>query len=486
MSNVPNCDWPKISRLLNEKAAEQPLHREVFEFLVSVDCQRILVACSGGADSVYMLFQLWAQKESLGIQLIVAHYNHRWRSEDSELDMKFVEKLAREIECKFVTEARPDDVKAFSETRARELRLEFLRATAKEYKCACIAFGHQQDDILETQLQRLARGSGTEGLAAPRPVHLFDAYPAHVRPILHLRTDSIRSELKRCGIPWREDASNKDLAIARNALRHQVVPVLGQALDRDVVKGAARSRELLEEDALALDLFARKYFPDAFNAGECLDRVALNAAPRALTRRALVAWLSGHGLIQLLSAKTLDQLIDVVYSEKHKHRLSAGACFIELDKTTIRIVTDSSMSPLTGSYSLKAGESVELSTGAILSSEIVPVTEMLLHTLSNGAVEEGREAYLAIKPDQILQIRGWQPGDVFRPIGAPGRKKLKNWFIDRQIPIEERKRLPLVLLVSGNVVWVPGFSPSEELKIVAETKIALKLTYQIREPICPH
>ena len=105
---------------------------------------------------------------------------------------------------------------------------------------------------------------------------------------------------------------------------------------------------------------------------------------------------------------------------------------------------------------------------------------------TNGAVEEGCEAYLAIKPDQILQIRGWQPGDVFRPIGAPGRKKLKNWFIDRQIPIEERKRLPLVLLDSGNVVWVPGFSPSEELKIVAETKIALKLTYQIREPICPH
>lgn len=486
MSNVPNYNWPEIVQLLNKQSVKSPLYGDVLDFFKSFDCQRVLVACSGGADSVYMFCRLWAQAEDLNVKLIVAHYNHRWRGSDSQIDARFVEEMSRQLKCSFVTAARPEDVSAFTETSARKLRLDFLRATAEEYNCQCIAFGHQQDDILETQLQRLARGSGTAGLAAPRPVHLFTAGPAHVRPILHVRADLIREELKKCMIPWCEDLSNENVAIPRNALRNQIIPDLSGMLCRDVVGGAARSRKLLEEDAVALDQLARDHFPEAFNSVESLNRFALRAAPRALTRRALIAWLNGHGLIQSLSATTLDQLVEVIYTEKQKHRLSAGASFIQLDKTTIQLETDDPMSCLTDSCSLRAGESLVLSTGAVLKTKIVPVNKMLRRILLNREVDEKYEAYLAIKSDEILQVRGWQPGDCFRPMGAPGRKKLKKWFIDRQIPIKERKQLPLVLLSSGSVAWVPGFPPADVLKIGAETKTALKLTYQIREPTFQH
>lgn len=486
MSDISDFNWLFLARHLNEQVVKSPLHQDVLKVLGGSDCQRVLVACSGGADSVYMLCRLWGLAKDLSIELIVAHYNHRWREEASEIDAGFVKELAQQLECKFVTASRPEAVAAFTETSARELRLDFLRATANEYECCCIAFGHQQDDILETQLQRLARGSGASGLAAPRPVHSFSVYPTHVRPIIHLRAELIRGELNESGIPWREDASNNDVSIPRNALRRQIIPALSAALARDAVAGAARSRKLIEEDAVALDQLARDCFPEAFKASKSLDRPALKLAPRALTRRALVAWLGAQGLIQSLSATLLDQLIDLVYVEKGRHRLSVGDGFIELDNTSIRLETADTMKELTGSYSLKVGESVVLSTGAVLKAECVPVDETLRRILSNGEVNANHEAYLATKPDAIFQVRGWQPGDIFRPMGAPGRKKLKNWFIDRQIPIWERKQLPLVTLDSGSIAWVPGFPPADNLIISAGTKIALKLTYLTKKSFCPN
>ena len=104
-----------------------------------------------------------------------------------------------------------------------------------------------------------------DGLAAPRPIHFFEAYPTHVRPVLHLGAGAIRMALNTCEIPWREDISNQDLGISRNALRHNVIPSLSEALARNASAGAARSRFLLEEEADALDGLARLTLPEAFS-----------------------------------------------------------------------------------------------------------------------------------------------------------------------------------------------------------------------------
>lgn len=124
-----------------------------------------------------MLGILWANAELLGVELVVAHYNHRWRGSESDEDARFVEVMAKTLGCTYLTETRPEKEAAFTETTARALRLDFLRRAATEANCDCIALGHQQGDILETQLQRIARGSGSEGLAAPRPIHRFERYP---------------------------------------------------------------------------------------------------------------------------------------------------------------------------------------------------------------------------------------------------------------------------------------------------------------------
>lgn len=476
-------NWPESLRLLSTRAGDASLHFKVKEFLADSECKRVLVACSGGADSVFMLCLLWAQAEALGIELVVAHYNHRWRGEDSDEDARFVGALSRQLECPFVMDTRPEGESAMTETSVRLLRIEFLRAAARAEGCRCIAFGHQQDDILETQLQRLARGSGADGLAAPRAVHFFETYPTHIRPLLHLRARTIREALRKHSIPWREDASNQDVAIARNALRHSVIPGLQDALEHDVSKGAARSRELLEEDAVALDQLARELLPEAFQRSELLKRSALSAVPRALTRRALIAWLSAHQLSASLSAAAMDQLVDAVYANKADFRLSAGAFFVVVNASSVTIESQEGLNRLLEPCSLKAGKSVVLSTGALLETELVPVDETLRKQIAKGTIDVHCEAYIAAMPEQILQIRSRQPGDSFRPLGAPGRKKLKDCFIDRQIPVRERNLLPLVVTESGVIAWVPGLPPADDLKINAATKLALKLTYKTRKPL---
>lgn len=289
--------------------------------------------------------------------------------------------------------------------------------------------------------------------------------------------------LNACEIPWCEDISNQDLGISRNALRHNVIPSLSEALARNASAGAARSRFLLEEEADALDGLARLTLPEAFIGSASLDRVALRSAPRALTRRALSAWLSAHHLIQSMSAPAMDLLMAAVYALKRKNRLSAGAFYIELDDATVRLVSAQVAGQFLVSGSIQAGESLMLSTGALLEADFVELDDALRSTIMQGGVDADLESYVAVVAEEALEVRGWQQGDRFRPIGAPGTKKLKDWFIDRHIPVNERQLLPLVVSQSGEIIWVPGFPPADSMKIGTATKWALRLTYERRNPI---
>ena len=291
-------DWSRLAGELSERFNVHCIEPSVRARLDVDGAKRLLVACSGGADSVFLLCLLFAHRAELGLDLRVAHYNHRWRGDASVKDAEFVRALAAGLGLPFSIGARPENEAAFTETAARSLRLDFLRGAARAAGCPYIAFGHQLDDILETQLQRLARGAGTDGLAAPRPVSSFEGRPTHLRPLLNLRAGDIRMAMNAIGIPWREDESNEDTTVARNVLRHEVIPDLIEALDRDPSLGAARSRQLLQEDALALDLLARERLPEAFAGAARLARTSLGELPPALMRRALAAWLSAHGLIE--------------------------------------------------------------------------------------------------------------------------------------------------------------------------------------------
>ncbi|MGB0743765.1 MAG: tRNA lysidine(34) synthetase TilS, partial [Opitutales bacterium] len=441
----------------------------------------ILLACSGGADSVFLLCLLFARRRELGLDLHVAHYNHRWRGDVSNRDAEFVSSLAEALGLPFFTDERPENQAAFTETTARALRLDFLRKAAGEAGCPYIAFGHQLDDILETQLQRIARGAGIEGLAAPRPVATFDGHPTHLRPLLKLRAGDIRMTMNTVGAPWCEDISNEDTSIARNVLRHEVIPDLMQALDRDPAVGAARSRRLLEEDALALDQLTRERMPEAFLGDEFLSRRYLCALPSALMRRALTAWLHTKGLLQCFSASALDLLLQSLASGEVSSRQSAGSSFVSFDADKVWVEGNEYDSPLEH-VQFKPGEAVVLSNGYLLETEFIALDEETRDSILSGGLDPRMVAVLVLAGGDSLGVRAWRPGDRFQPLGAPGSRKLKDWFIDRRIPKRERTQIPVVVNSTGEVVWVPGFAPAESSKIVGSTKQALRLTYRPRNP----
>jgi tRNA(Ile)-lysidine synthase len=484
MSDTPQkIHWLEAATALSRRFEKDAFEPSAFAHL----CQagHVLVACSGGADSVFLLCMLFARADELGLKLHVAHYNHRWRGQDSDLDATFVESLAANFKLPFYGGSRPGHEAAFTETTARALRLEFLRNTARACDCGYIAYGHQLDDIIETQLQRIARGCGSDGLAAPRPVALFENQPTHLRPLLHLRAGDIRMALNATPIPWREDSSNDDVKIARNALRKQIIPDLADALARDPSLGAARSRRLLEEDASALDALGRAHLPEAYAHAPTLDRAMLRAVPTALLRRALAEWLSGHDLIGSVGAPAMDLLIETVRSSRKSYRMSAGSHYILIDADSLSWEHEDAALPREKlqATTLEPGEPVFLSTGALIAAEVVELSDDLRRKVKSGTVDPKTEAVIAYRDESLFELRAWHPGDRFHPLGAPGGKKLKDCFIDRRIPFSERKTLPLVLSATHEVIWVPGFPPAESYKIQPSTKKALRLTYQTTKPI---
>jgi len=474
-------DWPRLVAELGERFDADCIEPSVRAHLAAAGSPHLLVACSGGADSVFLLCLLLAHRAELGLQLRVAHYNHRWRGAASDRDAAYVQGMAAALGLALDLGRRADNEAAFTETAARSLRLEFLRQAARQAGCAAIAFGHQLDDILETQLQRLARGVGSDGLAAPRPVAMFPGQPPHLRPLLNLRAGDIRMALNAVGISWREDVSNDDTRIARNALRHEVIPDLHQALDRDPAPGAARSRQLLEEDAAALDLLARERLPEAFAGAAQLPRPALCALPRALMRRALAAWLSCSGLLEGFSAAALDRLIADLRRGRERSRMSAGLQLICFDRQQLWLEAEELTTALQH-VQFEPGETVILATGHVIDSELLTLDAATRQSILAGQVDPANEAVFELPGEELLDLRSWRPGDRFHPLGAPGSKKLQDWFIDRRIPRKERKLLPVVTKSSGEVIWVPGFPPAERLKIKADTKQALRLTYRLRNP----
>lgn len=482
MTNIAKgYEWAELAGELSERMGPDCMEPSVRRRLKAVAPSKLLVACSGGADSVFLLCLLYARRAELGLDLHVAHYNHRWRSESSDRDAEFVKALALGLGLPFHVDHRPENEAAFTETTARALRLDFLRKTARESGCQHIAFGHQLDDILETQLQRIARGAGTEGLAAPRPVSEFDGEPTHLRPLLLLRSGNIRMTLNAIRIPWKEDSSNADRNIARNMLRHEVIPDLFEAFDRDPAMGAARSRRLLEEDAAALDSLARERLPDAFSGAASLPRPALSTLPAALTRRALAAWMSAHQLIDSFSAPAMDLFLDQLRSDRASFKQSAGSSLICFDQERVWLETEEAGVSLVH-VRFEPGETVVLSNGCLLETEQLVLDDKSRRAILGGTLDPAFEAVLLAPAEEALEVRSWQPGDRFRPLGAPGSKKLKDWFIDRQIPQRERKQLPIVTSSTGSILWVPGFPPAESHKITPSSKEALRLTYRLRKP----
>jgi tRNA(Ile)-lysidine synthase len=336
--------------------------------------------------------------------------------------------------------------------------------------------GHHGDDIAENLLMRIARGSGITGLAGLRPVHRVDRGIIHVRPLLDMDRSTIHGVLQAAGVPWREDSSNAGDRYVRNRVRRLVIPAWRAAVTHDPVRGAIRSRTLLEEDAVALDTWLRLLVGEPEKT-EPHSLAALKGKPKALIRRAVIRFLRRHGLELSLGPKPVETLIKAVATGEQCRMSGGPSGFITCCDSVLQyrpLAEPATWRP----FLAPVGSFVFFPDGGCLAVHMLKVDQKLQEQILRKEIDPDREAVISWpRGTQQVLLRRWAPGDRLRPLGAPGERKLQDVFGDRRIPPAERKRLPLVFTVEGELLWVPGVPPAESFKIEPRTRHALRLTY---------
>lgn len=275
------------------------------------------VALSGGADSLSLLLALWNLAQNQRRRLLALHFNHRLRGRAAAADERFCRQVCRGLGVRFVAGRWRRAPQRPSEEEARLARFAFFDSALRRAGARALWLGHHQNDIAESILMRLARGSGTAGLAAPRPVQRVQGR-LHLRPLLTFKKRDLVAALRRASAPWRDDATNATDVHFRNRVRHHVLPAWGAAAGRDVVAGAALARDLMEEDDSALETWLAELRPR--RPGGALDLGLLKRRPRALVRRALRRWLVDHPLAGDLSRQGFEDLLEVAMAGRPTRR----------------------------------------------------------------------------------------------------------------------------------------------------------------------
>lgn len=326
--NSRRFDWAAAAESVADAVPRARLHPAVAAWAAARSPnEKWSVAFSGGADSLALLLLLWAHWPARRGRLRALHFNHRLRGGESRADEVFCRSVCRALQVDLVNGAWTGAHPRASEAEAREARHRFFAQHAR-----VLWLGQQQDDVAETMFMRLARGSGTGGLAAPRPVQPMPGNRVHLRPLLTLAKREIIAVLRRAKISWREDSSNAGENYFRNRIRRRVLPAWQKASERDALAGAARSRELLEEDDVALDAWLDELQPLAKNGA--LRLAKLIGRPRALVRRALHRWLRAQTSAGELSRQGFEALLDAVQRGKPtRHSLGrAGFAVIRAER----------------------------------------------------------------------------------------------------------------------------------------------------------
>lgn len=478
-------NWSKAAEDLFEIAGDEWLSPLLKDRIESVS--NLYVACSGGSDSVFLalFFSQWRRR--MGKSLRALHFNHRLRGGESDRDEAFCADLCAglgiELESGRWEENRGESSpKRASEDEARRARMAFF-AKATEALEGLVLTGHHADDLGETLLMRLSRGSGLQGLTAPREISKGLHGLVFVRPLLGLRKSELVSWLERAGAVWREDASNQTDDYYRNRLRHHVIPEWEKATDRPLVERLAQSRALLEEDLLALDeSFERDWRRISAPEGAAnLIWARLLEAPRAFQRRAIARILIANGYAPLSYAAMSGVLEALRRNRPVRASIDDETWLIGDPEKGVLGIESEAVQANWSPFRLPLGTIAHLPGGGRIKAQQVEMNDDLKERIMNGAVSHRDRVFLDADAQQMggLRVRLWNAGDSYRPMGRKSPVKLKELFSDRKISKESRHSLPFIVDSDDEILWVPGLPPIESQRIGPRTSRALQLTYQI-------
>ncbi len=430
----------------------------------------LLVAVSGGVDSMVLLHILNTLAPEWGWQLTVAHFNHQLRGRNSDRDAALVRHTAAALNLPITV--GQGDVNAFAkksglslEMAARKLRHEFLARTARAGGMATIALAHHADDQVELFFLRLLRGAGGEGLAgmkwrSPSPM---DPRITLVRPLLDLSKVELETYAQDVGVPFRTDATNASLAMPRNRVRHELLPLLRTKYQPGLNRTVLRAMKIARAEAdLAGDLAAQWLKSKS---------PAFAKLPVAVQRRVIQSQLPKLGLP--LDFELVEQLRETAGRPVNTGlnlfavRDAAGRVKLVSPSPATVFNPEERVLQLTG-RSGQAGFAGVKITWARKSAGPWPIPL---------SPTPGQEIYDAARVGDSVTLRHWRAGDRFQPLGMASPVKLQDLFTNAKIPRDRRREL-LVATVHGEIFWVEGLRMAERFKLTGETKRGLFWRWQ--------
>ncbi len=427
---------------------------------------RVLIAVSGGPDSMALLHILYRLKETYALELFVAHYFHGLRQEAAK-EACFVRKEAEKLGLPFILAgasvrqyARRE--KLSLEAAGRELRYRFFERLAEEYGLNRVALAHQADDLAEEVLLRFIRGAGRRGLAGI-PVKRGGLF---IRPLLLVSREEILNFLAEEKISFVEDPSNKDPRFLRNKVRHLLIPFLEKHFHKRVKACLKRTALLVAEEEEFLGCLAleglQKYGRREENAFHLSVR-GLKNTPLALRRRMYLEALKAIGVplfrVRLSHLEQIENLLsgktrgDVALPGGFIARREPGRLVFKKGLASAPAFREEIMGP--GLYQLPTGVTVKVYLGP---RDKAPASALLL------------DPQKACFP---LTIRSPLPGDRIRVPGLGGRKKLKKIFWEKGLSHEARRSWPIIekdgeVIAVANLVVAENFAPRGEEVLVLE------------------
>lgn len=455
------------------------LDAQVCAFLSKPENQQIpwAVACSGGADSACLLLLLVAHFPQQREKLHVLHVNHGLRGLAADGDEHFVATLAENLGLPFYSYQQTDAGNNKSEAALRDVRQNFFKKILAQLNTSLLFTAHHKNDVAETLLMRLVRGSGSSSLAGPRPIQYLADGRIYLRPLLTLKKECILKALHQCKLSFRYDETNASGDYFRNRIRSSVIPALQSASPNDPLEGLALSRSLLEEDDEALNAVLDTLVSPP-QEGKPWDVQRLAHQPAALWRRALQCWLRAHDKTHALSRKAFELLLAACQANYDHFSLSAGEnTLILLKDSYLQFQYAAVEEPVDFNIPITLGTPIYLPDGSFLEAYWVNLDQAERATILEGRVDNAKTVYLNIDPSVSLHARSWLPGDAYRPLGAPGTQKLQDLFTNKKIPSKWRKLLPVICANQSELLWCPGLPPAETYKLLEGTQAALRLTY---------
>jgi len=453
---------------------EKKVLKNIIEYGMVETGDTILAAVSGGPDSMAMLMSLVNLRERLGFRLAIAHVNHGVRGELADRDQRFVEETAGKLNIPYHTinvdmVAHGKELGISSEEAGRLLRYDFFRKVLAGYGKGRIAVAHNMNDQAETVLFRIMRGTGIDGLKGMS----FNQDDV-IRPLLNITRDEIEGYIKDNGIQTVEDHTNLQTVYTRNRIRLELLPYIMENFNPNIIEGLFRMSLLATEDSTIIeDAVEKKYNSVVKNKSYNSiifsgSHFMMESTPlkKRLIRKAV---LGIKGTLHGIEEKHISSVLELFQNGRTGSTLDLpGGIIARVSYDELSIERSRSAREVLPEVRITLGDNMITEWGLLIKVEN-----------TERAETDGRGKFtVTIDGDKLegtMILRQRRDGDRFSPVGLIGSKKLKDYFIDRKVPRDQRDTIPIISDSKG-IVWVAGHSVDKRVAADVKTINHLRLT----------